>query len=1420
MSELFYGFLQRKRLISALVLLVTIAGIASWMTMPRQEDPSFVKRWSLLLVPFPGADVQQVERLVIDPIEDELAESTVIVPVESTARPGVAMLTIRLKDTIYDVDAAWTEVSDALDRAELELPDGVLELDWRKDIGDPESVVLMITGDGDPLNLREAAHTVTERLQRVKGVSRVQDVADPGARISVLLDPAVAHRLGIDARLLSQQLAARNVTVPGGSIAVDGRQVLLRPNGEFRDVEAVAATPIVLPSGAAVPLSELAEVRLEPLLPVQEKIHHRGRVAVGLAVVPTLPQDLVSFGERISAEIELARADVAPLQIEVLANQPVQVEARLDGLSRSLLLGVLIVALVLMLSMGTRMGAVVTAVVPLVTFATVAVYAGGGGVLHQISIAALVLSLGLLVDNAIVMAEAVQQHLDAGSSPSQAATKAIGELAIPLGTATGTTLAAFTPLLLAPGGTADFTRSIPLVLMTSLVISYAYALAVTPAMAAWLLRPATVKPEVGRFTKLVASLSRDRPMLTLAGVGVVLVLTAILSTQVEQQFFPLSDRPQFLVSVVLPEGSHLDQTERLASIVEDEVSDLEGVTGVTTFIGRGAPRFYYNLQSDLNSTHIATLVVDAENVEAVSGAVEEARKLARNHPEALIVPKRLQQGPPVGEPVEVKLVGDDLKQLHDAATAVAWILRETPGALDVRHDMGVGVPTLSYQIDDAWTTRHQLGRTDVALAMLSQTRGLTAGTWRGSWDAVDIIVGTPAGEFTAPGALALTDIATPHGNVPLAQLANATVQWAPAAIRHEDRRRQVKVVAQLAEGATFGGVRTAANPAIADLDLPGVEFSWGGEAEGSEEANGAMMQKLPIGAGLLLFFLLLEFDSVRRVGIVLVTVPLAAVGVIPGLALTGQPFGFMSMLGVIALVGIVVNNAIVLLNVVEQERKDGASVEDALQTAVHRRLRPILLTTATTVSGMLPLALAATSLWPPLAWAMISGLIASTGLTLIAVPALYRVLFDWKGPTLRRWIPATALLAFAGPAAAGTMTLDAVLLAAENAPSAMAAHHEARAARHDASATWMAAVGPGVGMSATYTQRDGAVEIETPFGPLPQLAEEQTEAGAEAEIPLFDPGALALGPAATRASQAASLRHQDAVRRARLQAGESFLDVVALQARAESLTALEASLESLASRVRNQVDAGLAVEADALRAEVALADARQGLLEVEAAAEVASWRLGMSLGLDQAIEPAFEAEQSEADDVQTSLDRSRLQRPDLLAVDRSVLALKSQKAAIWADMLPAVSAYGGVNWSDNESLVDDTWLEGGIRLRWTPIARGTRPFRAAAAGSRVAELKSRRNQLALGVGLEVRQAHAMARTATTSVQVRTDSLAQAQEARRILEDRYDQGMSTLTDVLQVEADVGDQRTALRLAEVEVVRARLRLSAAAGDPAVQ
>ncbi|MEZ4238345.1 MAG: efflux RND transporter permease subunit [Myxococcota bacterium] len=373
--------------------------------------------------------------------------------------------------------------------------------------------------------------------------------------------------------------------------------------------------------------------------------------------------------------------------------------------------------------------------------------------------------------------------------------------------------------------------------------------------------------------------------------------------------------------------------------------------------------------------------------------LDAVRALSRGLPEATIVGQQPQQGPARGRaPVELHLAGADLAQLQaatEAAVRASWC--DVPGARDVRHDPRVGVPTL------AWTSTTPLPTAAASPAATSPWASLARPAARpparcSAAPSPSRCCGSPDGERTRADAPGTTTVAAPgRPGVPLPALAADSLRWAPAAVHRVDRHREVTVRAELADGATAARVVAAAAPALAALDLPGVALDWGGEAEGSSEANGALLRTVPVGLGLLLLFLLLEFDSFRRVGIVLVTVPLAAAGVVPGLALSGQPFGFMSLLGVIALVGIVVNNAIVLLDLVDARRAAGDPDDEALVHAVRVRTRPILLTTGTTVAGMLPLALSASPLWPPLAWAMISGLGASTALTLVAVPALYRL---------------------------------------------------------------------------------------------------------------------------------------------------------------------------------------------------------------------------------------------------------------------------------------------------------------------------------------------------------------------------------------------------------------------------------------------
>ncbi len=997
---------SRYRLSITMVLIFSGLGVAAWFTMPRMEDPKLPERWGLIVTPFPGADAETVERLVARPLEDAITEVDAVKEIRSTSRADVAIVFVEMRDrisTVSEVNKAWDDVREKIDEARREFPDGVGESDLNRKLNDTEAIVLAVTGSNDPLVLLQAAKRLRREFLRLPDVSRVELSGDPGEQITVEYDDALSLRLGVTPSDLAGIIASRNVTTPGGTLRLGDKAALLRADADFDTVDELRDSPVLLASGAAVTLGDLTRVRHTTAEPVEAIMRADGKLAVGVGIIPREGINVVTFGEAIRAHTAELRPLVAPLTIEEVSYQPRYTKERLDELSWSLFEGIIVLAIMLFVAMGWRMGFVVSSIVPLVSAAALAAYFIGGGILHQISIAALVIALGQFVDNAIVMADAVQRHLDEGSSGREAAAIAVRELSIPLVSATGTNIAAFIPMLLSEGATGDFTRAIPVLIIITLLISAVFAVIITPTIAATVLR----KPDTASLAS-VSSLGRYMALAAvhhpIAMMGLALLPVAIsiaMVPMVRQQFFPLGDRAQVVVNIDMPEGTHIATTDAATRKLERMLRARPEVTRVDAVVGSSGPHFYYNLLRRPSAPHVGEIIVGLNSVESVEPMRAFIREWsASNMVGALVTPRRLEQGPPVDAPIEINLIGEDEVALAKAARDVRRIVRAVPGAVDVTDDLGLGTPTLDFAIDAAAAARAGTAPSGVALALLQHTRGLPAGDFRAGEDPVPILVRAARGD-TATAANAAWFLAAqptranPTAPItPIAQLTRAEPRWSRSIIRHLNGERLITVSAQLGAGVTFSEVMRGVRPQLDALQLPqGVRIQEGGEAESSGEANTALLSSLPLGIAMLLFFLLAQFNSFRRVGIILFTVPLAAAGVIPGLALSGAPFGFTSLLGLFALIGIVVNNTIVLLEVADTRLREGATISEALTDAVSQRIRPIVLTTATTVVGLLPLAFSSTTLWPPMAWAIISGLIASTALTMLAVPAMYRLLF-------------------------------------------------------------------------------------------------------------------------------------------------------------------------------------------------------------------------------------------------------------------------------------------------------------------------------------------------------------------------------------------------------------------------------------------
>ena len=986
--------LNCQRLLGMVVTMLCLLGIAAYSTMPRQEDPSFPYRAGMITVSYPGASAEAVERLVLQPLTDELRQVEELDWSQGTARTGVALARLKLRDRIYDTDSAWDRVRQAMERARQDFPDdvGLMELDDR--LIDIPAVVLAVGGSPSVTELSEVAERLKQNLLDIPGISRIELEGDADEQITLALDDAALYRLGVPPKRILDTLARRNQTIPGGFVVVEGKRLSVLPNTEFTDIDAIRATPIELPDGSQVPLAAAAEVWRGPVEPRQPETWFDGERVVLLSIIMEEGStDAIRFGERIRERLDQVRPDFEPYQLREMFFQPDKVSDRLDDLAWSLVLSVLIIVAVVFTGMGIRMGLLVASILPMVALISVGLYDLGGGVLHQIAVIGMVISLGILIDNAIVIVENIQGHLDEGMRRLDALRKAVGELAGPLGASTGTTLAAFAPLLMAKGGAADFTRGVPVMIMLTLSVSYLLAISAVPLLAARFLKPRKNihKDRLMGLASYLGGLVYRHPGRLITAGALLVVISLGMTPFMAQQFFPNADRPRVIVEMYMPEGTDQARTAEVAAVLEQAIRTRPETLEVHRFVGFTGPSFYYNLQRSPQAPNRARLVVRTPTLADTTDLVKWIRhEAARSLPELDITAGILGQGPPRPAPVEVRIFHPDDNARARATEQVYSILRGVEGTVDVRHDLDIGVPSIAINVDDATAARYGLTRADVAQSLYGQSYGAVAERYRQEDDPIPIVLRSREGTSLSLSRLLSVNTYNDQGDaIPLSAVATVETTWEPAAVYLRNGVRVNTVSANLEEDYSFSQALDGLYAGLDQNPLPaGTRLDMGGDAEGSDRANSALLTAAPIGMLLLLFFLLLQFNSFRRVGIILLTVPLATVGIFPGLVLSGSPFGFQSLLGVIALVGIVVNNAIVLLDVMDRELERGRAIADAVRTAVERRTRPILLTTATTVAGLLPLAFSSSTLWPPMAWAIISGLLASTVLTLLVIPSV------------------------------------------------------------------------------------------------------------------------------------------------------------------------------------------------------------------------------------------------------------------------------------------------------------------------------------------------------------------------------------------------------------------------------------------------
>lgn len=1448
---------RQRRAVIAFVLAVTIGGIVSWRVMPKEEDPSLTERYGSILVSYPGADPETIEDLIIVPIEDEVRIVDGVVTVEAEASAGVAVIFVELDGTITETDPYWSDVETALDRAQREFPDGASEPDTSWEVMDLEGIQFAVTGSGSFTELWQGAEILADHLRGISGVKRVEITPEVDRRIGVAVDDSALTSVGLSRTEIVDQIGAGLGVVPGGSVRLGDQEAIVDPQSSIEDIESLRSFPIVVAGGAAVPLEALAMPTIEAARPNTATTRYNGAYAVMVGVVPQGEIDGVRFGKRVTAAADQLEERIAELGLEVkLASyQPGWIESRLDELLRSLLLGIAIVAAIVVLSMGVRLGLTVAVMVPVVTLAGVLVYAASGGILNQISIAALVMALGLLVDNAIVVSERIQWFLDDGMDRMAAAGAAVRELFVPLAAATGTTLAAYLPLLLARGETSEFTSAIPIVAMLTLSLSFVFAIIVTPTIAMLTLRKTPVREgeaktnERGaRLPRALADFSLRRPYLVVALTILVVPLVAGLISRVEITFFPDVDRNQMVVDVELPRDRNIDATATAVRKIERLLLDDERVESIISAVGRSVPPFYYNVLSQSDVPYFGQLLVTTHSDRDVGELMTMLRGWSRSEiPGASVVASRLAQGPGVDAPIEVRILAEEYEDLAREVALVKDLLRDIPGTVDVRSTLAPSASSYRLVLDDGAIIRQALSRGAVAREVLAVTRGLEAGSITIGEDSVPVVV-TSAGEENTP-ATALTQtmvrsLRSGGGLVPLSSFARMEATTTPTRIIRRNGERTAAVLSQLEPGVGYNSVLAELRNRLPEPDT-GVTVQIGGAAEESSAANNAIAAQAMVGVAVLLGILLIQFASIRRVLIILITVPLASVGVIPGLVIFHQPFGFTSMLGAIALIGIVVNNAIILVDLMDRRMKEGASQEEAIRSAVVERFRPILLTAGTTIAGMVPLLLTSSSLWPPFASAIISGLAVSTVLTLVVVPAAYRLMIN--APRDRRvmitgnaaafvLLIGASLLVPRSVAAQETvvdsrgavepleLTIEEIAERVLESATVVAAGREVAATEYGVIADRRAVFLPTLAAESETLRRNEPLTVD--YGEFLGTSEQEPEWEGSVTIavsqPVFDLEGQLGTTVRNRWELSQARAHRDQEERSYLlETLETALEGARMEARIASYIASREALSSNVESTRRLVAAGRATRVEGALVEVELERLDQQIASLEVSRQRYALDLGRAIGVtgearlaDSAVPEPVEIGGAIRDEISVAVDH-----PLLMELSASIRVIEASERELRLAAIPTVSLEGRATRAYNSGLDQEYWFEGAIVGQWVPFAAGERDARRRGLiESRMATVEQLDDTSAV-LENAARSYHAQVVTALSRVEVEERAVLVYEQRREEVDLFLTQGSATTTDLLDADADLRAARRALADARIDAALALFRYRSVSGRPII-
>ena len=1023
--------LEHAALTRYLMVVLMVLGIAAYFQLGQDEDPPFTFRAMVVRTYWPGATAQQVAEQVTDKIERTLQEVPYADKIRSYSKPGESQIIFELKDSSKPAEVAniWYQVRKKVGDMRYQLPGNIQGPFFNDEFGDVYGVIYALQGEGfSYAELKDFADDVRQQLLRVRDVAKVEQFGVQDERVWVEVSQKRLAQLGLDFNAVLQQLGAQNAVESAGAIQSPQDVVQVRVGGQFTSVEQLRDMPIRGGSGAQLRLGDIAEVRRGYVDPPGVKVRFQGHEVIGLGISMAKGGDIIRLGKALRA----AAADIqarlpAGVQLHQVQDQPAAVADSVGEFIKVLIEAVVIVLAVSFIALGLhkggrfgwhvdyRPGLVVAITIPLVLAVTfLAMHYLGIG-LHKVSLGSLIIALGLLVDDAIIAVEMMVRKMEEGYDKVRAATFAYDVTAKPMLTGTLITAAGFLPIGIAKSVTGEYTFAIFAVTVISLVLSWIVSVYFVPYLGTLLLKvkphaPDAPPPEVfdtpfyHRFRHMVDWCVAHRWITIGATIGI-FALGLVGMGRVQQQFFPDSSRPEIMVDLWFPEGTSFAANEAVVRRVEQRLMEQEGVASVAAWVGSGTPRFYLPLDQVFPQPNVSQFIVLAKSLpERESLRLRLPRLLAEEVPEARGRVKLLPNGPPVPYPVQFRVVGSDPAVLRERADEVKALMRGNANLIGVNDNWNESVKVVRLEVDQ--DKARALGVTSQSIAQASRIMfsGSTVGQYREGDKLIEIVLRQAQDEREAISDIGNAYLPTASGrSIPLTQIARPVFTWEPGVMWRWNRNYAITVQGDLVEGLQGATVTAQLLPELRALEARwqeagenGVRIEVAGAVEESSKGSASIVAGVPVMLFIVFTLLMLQLHSFSRSVLVFLTGPLGIAGVAAALLLLNRPFGFVALLGVIALMGMIQRNSVILIDQIELNRAAGVPAWDAIVAAAVWRLRPIVLTAAAAVLAMIPLSRSV--FWGPMAVAIMGGLVVATVLTLLALPAMYAAWFRVRRP--------------------------------------------------------------------------------------------------------------------------------------------------------------------------------------------------------------------------------------------------------------------------------------------------------------------------------------------------------------------------------------------------------------------------------------